>query len=998
MPVAAEWVDDAARIAKRIGLRRVVRVVHSVRVACPLVVGAVRPMILLPASLLTGLSPSEIESLLAHELAHVRRHDYTVNLAQCVVETLLFYHPAVWWVSRRIRLEREHCCDDIAVAATGDRAGYVRALAAMAEVSNGAPRLAQAATGGALLARVRRLLGLPDTDAPRGPRWLAGAVALALCILAAAEVVTSRAQDKPAALDKDFDAPKVYALDVEVVDKEAGEALPNVALKVRIGNLPRSYTTDARGHALVEYPADATYLGITAEPARYVPKTQSWANSKHSDPIPGTFKLEMERGTTIGGTVTDVAGKPIANVKVEIFLQDKNDLRTESMNFYSRFDAETDRDGRWRCDTVPSGIGRMNFRLAHPDYASDTGMGRADAPPLTDLRALKAVLVMTRGFQIAGRVLDNEGKPIAGAEVVVGGRSYNSHAPQAKTNAQGRFVLKNCKRDPRASVLATAAGRSPELTDVAIDKDRDDVEIRLEPGHALRLRVLGAKGQPLAGARVRSVTWRGSSALGWSGNTDADGRLVWAEAPREAVSYGIYAPGHIQLIAKTLTATDEEQSVTLLPELTVTGTVVDDQTGQPVENFSVVKGWMSRGREAPYWDRNDTKVKIETGKFEYAENVERDGYATRIESDGYLPAESRPIKGEEGTVALAFRLKKGMPLAGTLITPAGKALAGADLLLVTPSSQIIITNGAPTSQTFTLKAKSDEAGAFHMPPQAGKFTLLVLHPEGYAELTPEQLAKPAAFTIQPWGRVEGLVRVGNKLGAGQVVTATPLDNVRHIECKMKADEDGRFVLAFVPPGKANVAIEVKLGETRNSANYGRTQHQHVDVEAGKATQVAIGGTGRPVTGRLVAPAALPAKVEWYYAHSSIATKVDFPKRTLPADWDKMDDAAKRQWNETWRQTPQMRAYATAMQGRKYFPVRLEGDGSFRVDDVPAGNYQLQVSLQQPPSTHPVDTGPVIAAVTQEFTIPEMPTGRSDKAMDLGEVSLTPVKKEPVPAK
>jgi protocatechuate 3,4-dioxygenase beta subunit len=655
--VAGEYLEAAARTARRMGLRRVVRLVHNARVSCPMVVGALRPVILLPTCLLTGLSLAEIELILAHELAHVRRHDYLVNLVQSLVETLLFYHPAVWWVSRQIRTEREHCCDDVAVSVTGDRTAYVRALAAVAEMSGGARRLAPAATGGALLGRVRRLLGLPEAEAARGPRWIAGALALALCVLAAAGVAT-RAQDKaPVAKDNALDAPKVYTVDIEVVDKELGEPLANVPLKVRVGNLPQAYTTDARGHALVDYAADAKYLNVTVDVPRYVPKRQFWTNSKHTAPIPGSFKLELERGTTIGGTVTDAGGKPIADVKVEVYLQDKNDPETERVNFYARFDAVSDRDGRWRCDNVPSNIGHFNFRLIHPDYASDTGMGRPAGPSLTDLRALKGALVMEKGFDVAGHVLDDQGKPIAGADVVLGGHSYNSHAPESKTDAQGRFVLKHCQRNPRAFVLASAAGRSPELKEVAIDRDRDDVEVRLEPGRTLRLRVVDGKGRPVAGARVRPETWRGSSALGWSGTTGADGRVVWNEAPREPVNYAIYAPGHVQ-VDKVLTASGEEQSVTLLAELTVTGTVVDDQTNQPVEDFRVVKGWTSVGRAAPVWDRNDREVaKIEAGKFEYVETFGRDGYATRIESDGYLPAESRIIKAEEGTVALTFRLK-----------------------------------------------------------------------------------------------------------------------------------------------------------------------------------------------------------------------------------------------------------------------------------------------------------------------------------------------------
>ena len=138
---------------------------ESAAVTVPTLVGWVRPVVLLPAAALSGLTPEQLEAILAHELAHVRRHDYLVNLLQSLVETLLFYHPAVWWVSAEVRAEREHCCDDLAVAVCGDRLVYVSALAELTSMERRA--FALAATDGSLLDRVRRILGRPVERAPR---------------------------------------------------------------------------------------------------------------------------------------------------------------------------------------------------------------------------------------------------------------------------------------------------------------------------------------------------------------------------------------------------------------------------------------------------------------------------------------------------------------------------------------------------------------------------------------------------------------------------------------------------------------------------------------------------------------------------------------------------------------------------------------------------------------------------------------------------------------
>ena len=116
-------------------------------------------MILVPLGLLAGLPTAQIEAVLLHEIAHIRRHDYLLNLVQSVIEGLLFYHPAVWWVSHRIRTEREFCCDDLVVAATGDAPSYARALSALEHGRAVAHQAALAATSGCLILRVRRLLG-----------------------------------------------------------------------------------------------------------------------------------------------------------------------------------------------------------------------------------------------------------------------------------------------------------------------------------------------------------------------------------------------------------------------------------------------------------------------------------------------------------------------------------------------------------------------------------------------------------------------------------------------------------------------------------------------------------------------------------------------------------------------------------------------------------------------------------------------------------------------
>ena len=191
---ASSWQAVADRVATRLGLRAVVRVVESRLVDTPTVVGWLRPLILLPIAAVTNLSPAQVEAVLAHELAHVRRHDYLVNVVQALAETLLFYHPAVWWVSRRIRTEREHCCDDVAVAICDDRVTYATALA---ELEAGRARgigLALAASRGPLLGRVRRVLNVPIEHDPHALGWACSIGVTLLVVLGAGGVLPSPIQ------------------------------------------------------------------------------------------------------------------------------------------------------------------------------------------------------------------------------------------------------------------------------------------------------------------------------------------------------------------------------------------------------------------------------------------------------------------------------------------------------------------------------------------------------------------------------------------------------------------------------------------------------------------------------------------------------------------------------------------------------------------------------------------------------------------------------------
>lgn len=163
--LAVEWEVKVKAISRQLGLRRPVQLFESALVKVPMVIGWMKPAILLPIGALNALSVQQVEAILAHELAHIKRHDYLLNIIRSLVEVLFYFNPAVWWLSAQIRTEREHCCDDMALEVCGDSLSYVRALVALQELSR-QPGIGLAMTfvrsKPELLNRVRRILKQPQ--------------------------------------------------------------------------------------------------------------------------------------------------------------------------------------------------------------------------------------------------------------------------------------------------------------------------------------------------------------------------------------------------------------------------------------------------------------------------------------------------------------------------------------------------------------------------------------------------------------------------------------------------------------------------------------------------------------------------------------------------------------------------------------------------------------------------------------------------------------------
>lgn len=263
-----DWTARAARIAARLRVARPVGVVSSTLALTPSLVGWLKPVVVLPASTLLALSPRQLEMVIAHELAHVRRADYLVNLLQVAVETLLFHHPAVHWISRDVRELREACCDDLVLRSGVDPLHYADTLACLAELRGITHAPALAASGGSLLLRVRRIVGV-GADAP--PRTDGQLLALCAGLLAFALLLAGNRAPAPEAAAP---AVAIEALSRNAVATVAAALAPPVAPRMepvapdaRAAAQPRPDLPRAGASAVARMPAQA----VVASPAASLP-------------------------------------------------------------------------------------------------------------------------------------------------------------------------------------------------------------------------------------------------------------------------------------------------------------------------------------------------------------------------------------------------------------------------------------------------------------------------------------------------------------------------------------------------------------------------------------------------------------------------------------------------------------------------------------------------------------------------------------------------------
>lgn len=1026
-PLAETLNRQVMELCERIGLGPI-RALTIAGLSSPAVCGVFRPVLLLPPGAMESLSAGQRDWVLLHELAHIRRRDLLLSAIQRAVTVVQFWNPAVWIANRMIDRLREYCCDDVASVLSSSSAaeageaflGMIRLAAAKpAGVRlNGAMGVFGSEEKAACLARLTRLLDVDRRLSARlGMASLVVVLGLGALVLpqirAEVDEKVAEKDEKRSSEAATAEAAVPLRFELTVVDSD-GTPVPQAQVEVRPqpmslltgckvnrGELVRESTygpfmkASDEGVLAIEFaPGDLTFLAFDITTDGYAPFFAQWSPSQNSESIPPAYTARLDRGQSVAGVVVNEDGQPVVGAHVHpsiAFKKREGDLNA----LHVGGSVKTDAEGKWAYHSVPASSQELSLEITHPDYSplhsristSDHRLDNGVANPM----------VLSRGLTVTGRVTDQSGAPIGGA--VIRTRFLNDQR-EAQTDADGTYRLIGC-RPERTSLVVTAKGFGPELKSVSIEPGLSPVDFVLPPGKTIRVRVNDEQGRPLSGSRIFFQSWRSDDLGRGLGMvlvyTDEDGLWEWTDAPADEIIADIYPADGMEIPEQKLIARDEEYVFTRIPELQVTGRVVDRETQEPLKSFRVITG--RRMSSGMHWDRRDGFAAAE-GQFRLSlSNASESIYAVRIEAEGYAPATSRNIENGEGAISLDFLMDKGRETVLAIRTPEGQRAVDADVAIAIAGSQVTIRNGQfRDGSTYCDRRKADAEGRLTIPIQTEPFEVFVIHPAGYAHVKLQPGSSLKSIDLDAWSRVEGILHFGTDVAANAPLALLP-DGTQHgddvpslsFDWKTQTDEEGKFVFERVIPGNAAIVRRVDFNVMPTSNGTAYSSLGRFEFAKGRTTQLKLGGIGRPVIGKLARPEGTTGDVDWNFSLVTLA--LDVPNLpTLPYPPDIENDPVRRvEWYQSWIRTPVgakwQRVHESILRrSQVYYYSAVDRDGSFRFEDVPVETYRLGARLESVPKMK-FARGEVIGSIEHHFTMPEIPGGRSDTPLDLGSLTL-----------
>jgi hypothetical protein len=763
---------------------------------------------------------------------------------------------------------------------------------------------------------------------------------------------------------------------------------------------------DGSGTIRLAYPPQqaVAFTAVVRAPGR-VPLVFSGTKTNGGD-YPREIEARLKTGLKIGGMIREPGGKPVPDARLILYR-----LTRDSAREFTRIDHETvrtDKDGRWTSQAVAA-LDEISFEISHPEYRTVTyvpnpqraGTAFKSVAPEA-LTAGNAMMELPPALRVEGIVQDQSGKGVPDAELRFVDSGRIDPARILKTDENGRFNFV-APQPGEISMMVQAKGYRTRLQSISVEPENRSVTLMLAKTSPFRGRVMDQSQQPVVGARVRVDSWNGTKLIQWQALTDEAGRFVWDSPADGSVIFYVTATNHSSTRISFGTPSGES-TVQLRKMSRVFGRVVDAETRKPIEDFTVVKGRAYNADEPMRWDRYDS-TRGRNGEYsvrleEYSSGNSGARSQIMVEAPGYRPAASPPFL-KAGLYTNDFELTKGRGIGGVVQLADGSPVANVTLVLVERSDYAYMDRPGELRRSGSggEYQRSNARGVFEFPAKLEPHTIIAAHENGFAEVRASNVVASGKVVLQPWGRLNGALRVGKKVEPGWYVnvqspswrygeegrSGAPLS----LHLKVEPDANGNFVLDKVPPGERKVYLQFKL----NDRESGRTASSHgvpVIVKPGATTEVTVGGGGRPVIGRIALLGGDQEDVDWHRDVHTLQSQMVMPQTIAPPVItgnmsNEARQAAYREYNERqaafWR-TEQGRE----MQRRQRSYVLLfDTNGNYRVDNVLPGTYTLYVSPTDP--TGGDNYYQNIGSLNHTVTIPEPPAGKPDEPFDIGPVEL-----------
>jgi hypothetical protein len=452
----------------------------------------------------------------------------------------------------------------------------------------------------------------------------------------------------------------VCGLEVRVVDSETDRAIEG-AMVIFPGSTNK---TDASGQSA------GSGSKVLVHKSGYVPMKMSWKAGSE----PARFEFKLLAAQTIGGRVVHASTNPVSGAAITVIVPGR---LTEPRFAVEDFPVTSDAEGRWRCDFTPKDPAYVRLEFSHPNFEWPEKEFSLD-----ELFAQKAMLKVTPVFTISGRVLGVSGEPVPRAKVILGNEHSVYDEPEAITDSDGRFAFHR-QRPQRRVIGVHAEGWAPTVQSFGTNAT---IEIRLNKGTPLRVRVEDDSGRPLPGVGANATELRNANEAGggrWSyllghWHTGAQGTFVWSNAPEQSCRWYFSRSGYMGRNHLELQTTNNEAVVRLGPAFSLTGTVVDAANGRPVPEFVFNARYVQSGSPGTWyeWGRKtfrDGKFSVDYEEPLLGGSSQMHDWQFRVEADGYQPALSRVIRDEERGTNIAFQLTRRAPPQMIVPAPSQKA-------------------------------------------------------------------------------------------------------------------------------------------------------------------------------------------------------------------------------------------------------------------------------------------------------------------------------------